>query len=58
MQDTAGEVGTSSLVMYSYGPLHIDKKASTILHTPALLGYGVFRPGDPPEAMNDREGWQ
>ena len=21
MQDTAGEVGTSSLVMYSYGPL-------------------------------------
>ena len=22
MQDTPGEVGTSSLVMYSYGPLH------------------------------------
>ena len=24
MQDTAGEVGTSSLVMYSCGPLHTD----------------------------------
>ena len=23
MQDTAGEVGMSSLVMYSYGPLHM-----------------------------------
>ena len=26
MQDTAGEVATSSLVMYSYGPLHMAKK--------------------------------
>ena len=29
MQDTAGEVGTSSLVMYSDGPLHMaDQKQS------------------------------
>ena len=26
MRDTAGEVGTSSLVMYSYGPLHMAKQ--------------------------------
>ena len=26
MQDTAGEVGTSSYVMYSYGPLHMTKQ--------------------------------
>ena len=26
MQDTAGEVGTSSLVMYSYGPLHMAEQ--------------------------------
>ena len=26
MQDTAGEVGTSSLVMYSYGLLYIAKQ--------------------------------
>ena len=26
MQDTAGEVGTSSQVMYSCGPLHMDKQ--------------------------------
>ena len=25
MQDTAGEVRTSSLVMYSYGPLYMDE---------------------------------
>ena len=26
MQDTAGEVGTSSLMMYSYGPLHMAEE--------------------------------
>ena len=26
MQDTAGEVGTSSKGMYSYGPLHMDEQ--------------------------------
>ena len=26
MQDTTGEVGTNSLVMYSYGPLHMAKQ--------------------------------
>ena len=26
MQDTAGEVGTSSLVMYSYGPRHMAEQ--------------------------------
>ena len=26
MQDTTGEVGTSSLVMYSYGPLHMAEQ--------------------------------
>ena len=26
MWDTAGEVGTSSLVMYSYGPLHMAEQ--------------------------------
>ena len=27
MQDTAGEVGTSSLVMYSCGPLPMDEQS-------------------------------
>ena len=26
IRDTAGEVGTSLLVMYSYGPLHMDEQ--------------------------------
>ena len=26
MQNTAGEVGTSSLVMFSYGPLHMAEQ--------------------------------
>ena len=26
MQDTAGEAGMSSLVMYSYGPLHMAEQ--------------------------------
>ena len=30
MQDTAGEVGTSSLVMYSYGPLHMVEEKKTV----------------------------
>ena len=34
MQDTAGEVGTSSLGMYSYGPLH--RVTSSNLHTTVL----------------------
>ena len=44
MQDTAGEVGTSSLVMYSYGPFHIAEEkqvTSSNLHTAAQWGYGV-----------------
>ena len=44
MHNTAGEVGTSSLVMYSYGPLHMAKKSrATILniHTAALRIRGV-----------------
>ena len=26
MQDTAGQVGTNSLMMYSYGPLHMAEQ--------------------------------
>ena len=26
MQDTAGEIGTNSLVMYSFGPLHMAEQ--------------------------------
>ena len=34
MQDTAGEVGTSSLVMYSYGALHMaEQKQDDLLET-------------------------
>ena len=37
MQDTAGEVGTSSLMMYSYGPLHMaEQKQGDIF-------FGVFK---------------
>ena len=30
MQDTAGAVGTNSLVMYPCGPLHMDKQKQDV----------------------------
>ena len=44
MQDTAGEAGTSSWVMFSYGPLTWPCKSratSLNLYTAALWGYGM-----------------
>ena len=32
MQDTAGEAGTSSYVMYSYGPPHMAKQKQDDQH--------------------------
>ena len=62
MQDTTGEVGTCSLVMYSYGPLHIAEQKQGDQIEPT---YSRIRgedtgcsPEDQPKAMNDREGWR
>ena len=60
MRDTAGNVGTSSWVIYSCGPLHMDKQRQDIQFEPtysscANTGYS---PGDLPKAMDDREEWQ
>ena len=44
MQDTAGEAGTSSKVVYSYGP-HIwpgkSRTTSSNIHSAAMWGYGM-----------------
>ena len=34
MQDTAGEAGTSSYVMFSYGPLHMAEQKQDDQHEP------------------------
>ena len=54
MQDTSGEVGTSSLVMYSYGPLHManQKQGDQLCEDTGCS------PEDLPKAINDREGWR
>ena len=51
MQATAGEAGTSSLVMYSYGPPYIAEQKQN----DQLCEDMGCSPEDPPEAMNDRE---
>ena len=61
MQDTAGEVGTSSLVMYSYGPpSHGRAKAGQPARTyiQQVCEDTGCSPEHPPKAMNDRERWR
>ena len=57
MQVTAGQAGTSSYVMYSYGPPHMagQKQDDQLEHTSSSYGLG---PKDLSEAMNDREKWR
>ena len=58
MQDTAGEAGTSSWVMFSYGPPHMvgKKQDDQLEHT--YRSYVGIRDVALPEAMNDREEWR
>ena len=61
MQDTAGEAGTSSKVMYSYRPTHMaEKKQDEVARTyiEQLCEDTGCGPEDLPEAMNDREKWR
>ena len=60
MPDSAGEVGTSSLVMYSCGPLHMDEKRQDDELAPTCSSSAdtECNPEDLPEAMGDREGWR
>ncbi len=53
MQDTAGEAGTSSYVMYSYGKA--GRPARTYIQQ--LCKDTGCNPDDLPEAMNDWEKW-
>ena len=39
MLDTDGEVGTKSLVTYSYGPLHMDEQKQDGQLEPTLYRY-------------------
>ena len=57
MQDTAGEAGTNSLVMYFYGPPHIavQKPDDQHEHTFSNCEDTGCCPEDLPEAINDRE---
>ena len=48
MQDIAGEV-----VMYSWGPLHMDEQRQDDQHEPA---YSITE--DLPKTMDDREVWR
>ena len=58
MQDTAGEAGTSSQVMYSYGPPHTaEQKLDDQLEQQLCEDTGCS-PEDLPEGMNDREKWR
>ena len=61
MQDSAGEAGTSSLVMYSYGPPTYSRtKAGRSARTyiQKLCEDTGCTHEDLPEAMNDREKWR
>ena len=61
MQDTAGEAGTNSLVMFSYEtPAHGRDKAGWPARTylQQLYADTECSPEDLPEAMNDREEWR
>ena len=60
-QDTAGEAGMSSYVIYSYGPPHMaEQKAGRPAQTyiQQLCEDTGCNPEDLPEAMNDREEWR
>ena len=43
MQDTADEVGTSSKVMYSYGPLHMAGQKQGDQHEPTYSSFVRIR---------------
>ena len=55
MQDTAGEVGTSSSVMNSSGPLHMDEQKQDGPLEPTYSSSAPIRDAALPEAMDDRE---
>ena len=45
MQDTAGEAGTNSYLMYSYGPPHMavqNRTTSTNIHSATMWGYRML----------------
>ena len=60
-QETTGEAGTNSSVLYSYGPPHMakQKQDEQLEHTYSsyVRDTGCI-PEDLPEAMNDREKWR
>ena len=61
MQDTAGEAGTSSKAMYSYGPPHIAGQKQDDQHKhiiQQLCEDTACSLEDLPEAMNSREKWR
>ena len=51
--DTAGEVGTSSWVMYSCGPWHMDEQRQDVQFKPTCADTRCS-----PKAMDDREVWR
>ena len=60
MQDTAGEVETRSQVIYSNGHLNmaVQKQGGQLEPTYSSCVDMRRSPGDLPEAINDKEGWQ
>ena len=60
MQDTAGEVGMSSLGMYSYGPLHMteQKQGDQFEPTYSSSENTGCSSEDLPKGINDWEGWR
>ena len=60
MQDAAGEAGTNSLEMYSYGPPHmaVQKQDDQHEHIQQLCEDTGCCPEDLPRAMNDRKEWR
>ena len=59
MRDTAEEVGTSSYVMYSCGPLHMAEERQDDQLEPTYSSSVPIRdvsPEDRPEEMDDRKG--
>ena len=58
MQDTAGEAGTNSWEMYSYGPPHMAVQKQDDQHEHTFSSYVRIWNEDLPRAMNDREEWR
>ena len=54
--NTSGKVGKSSLVMYSYGPLHmaVQKQGDQLEPTYSISGDTGCSPEDLPKATNER----